>query len=136
MLRCNNHSEHMSVNPNSLANLKPIKPGETRNPGGKPVGARNRLTAKFLNALADDFEEDGAKAIKNCREQNPAAYIKAIAALCPREIELKRPLEEYADAELIAALNALTGFLASQAATGGADQTPEREPASQLPTVQ
>lgn len=117
-------------------NLKPFKPGESGNPGGKPVAARNRLTARFLNALADDFDENGAGAIKECRENNPAAYIKAIAALCPKEIELKRPLEEMADNELIGALSALTSYLASQRSGGGMEDASEPESPSVLPTVQ
>lgn len=105
-----------------------FKPSQSGNPGGKPVGARNRLTGQFLNALADDFEKDGKRAIKQCREDNPAAYIKAIAALCPREIELKRPLEEMADAELITALNALTSFLAGQSNTSRDRPAEEPQP--------
>lgn len=122
-------------NPSTLTAPR-FKPSESGNPGGKPVGARNRLTAQFLHTLADDFNENGKSAITQCRTENPAAYIKAIAALCPREIELKRPLEEMADAELIAALNALTGFLAGQAAAGGTLPPPEREQAQQLPAIQ
>ena len=110
--------------------------GASGNPGGKPVNARNRLTAAFLNRLADDFEKDGKAAIVKCREENPAAYIKAIAALCPKEIELKRPLEEMATEELIAALNALTGYLAQQSDPARAPETPGREQASAVQTVQ
>lgn len=112
-----------------------FKPGQSGNPGGRPA-SRNRLTAHFLNTLADDFEEHGKEAIKNCREQNPTGYVKAIAALCPKEIELKRPLEEMADAELITALNALTSFLAGQADQSGAGKAQEREPAQAVSTVQ
>ena len=36
--------------------LKPVKPGEVRNPTGRPKGSRNKLSDAFLKALADDFE--------------------------------------------------------------------------------
>jgi hypothetical protein len=102
--------------------------GQSGNPGGKPVGARNRLTAAFLNALAADFDEHGKKAIQECRQTKPEAYIKAIAALCPKEIEVKRPLEEMSADELLNAVRALQSFLATGAAAEGTGAT-----SSQLP---
>lgn len=105
------------------------KPGQSPNPGGKPVGARNRLTAAFLNALAADFDAHGAAAIKECRETKPEAYIKAIAALCPKEVEVKRPLEDMNADELLAAVRALEGFLAARPAEEGIGA-----PGSELPT--
>ena len=104
-----------------------FKPGESGHPGGKPVGSRNQLTSAFLKALAKDFDEHGAAAIAECREKNVAAYIKAIAALCPKEIEVKRPLQEMEDAELLAAVRALEGFLAARSAENGTGQTPSGE---------
>lgn len=112
----------------SVEDLKPYKAGETGNPGGKPVGARNRLTKYFLNALADDFEAHGKDAIRECRETKPEAYIKAIAALCPKEIEVKRPLEEMNADELLNAVRALESFLATQPS-----QERTGTPGSQLP---
>lgn len=113
----------------SLANLKPWQPGESPNPGGKPVGARNRLTKAFLNALADDFEKDGRAAIVACRENKPDAYIKAIAALCPKEIEVKSPLQELKDDELLNAVRALESFLATRPPPEGTDPPAVRESA-------
>lgn len=49
-----------AMNPKSLANLKPFKKGESGNPDGKPLGARNRSTtlrpivemiAEFVNPI-------------------------------------------------------------------------------------
>ena len=42
---------------------------------------RNFLQAKFLTALAEDFERDGAAAIKICRIEEPAQYVKIVASL-------------------------------------------------------
>jgi len=112
-----------------LANLTPFKPGQSPNPGGKPVGARNRLTAAFLNALAADFDEHGKKAIQECRETKPEAYIKAIAALCPKEVSVTRPLEDMNADELLTAVRALEGFLATRPPQEGTGT-----PGSELPT--
>lgn len=110
-----------TVSEASLANLKPWKPGQSGNPGGKPAGARNGLTTKFLNQLLKDFEADGAKAIKNCREQQPAKYVQIIASLMPKQIEASQPLEDLEDAELAAAIALLRGQLASRAGKGAGE---------------
>jgi hypothetical protein len=74
------------ANPNgNPQNLVFFKPGQSGNPGGKPVHARNRVTGAFLTALADDFEEHGRAAIVACREQNPARYLTVVASLLPRQ---------------------------------------------------
>ena len=103
------------INPKSLANLKaPIAPGETRNPGGKPVGARNRLQGDFLRAIADDFATHGKRAIVTMREEKPAEYIRAIASLMPKELEITRPLDDVSDDELNAAITAVRAVIAAQ----------------------
>lgn len=95
-----------------------FKPSQSGNPGGKPVGARNRLTRQFLNALADDFEEHGKQAIIAAREKDPMGYVKAIGALMPKQIEQAQPLDELTDAELIAGIALLRNRLADQTGTG------------------
>jgi hypothetical protein len=104
----------------TLQNLTPFVPGQSGNPGGKPVSARNRLTTRFLYDLAADFDEHGKAAIVKCREEKPDVYIKAIAALCPKEIEVTRPLQELDATELLAAVRALEGYLATGPAQTGA----------------
>lgn len=107
---------------NPLGGKPPVetqfKPGQSGNPGGKPVGARNRLTAHFLNALADDFSEHGKAAIVSAREKDPMGYVKAIGALMPKQIEQTQPLEELTDAELTAGIALLRSRLADSAGEG------------------
>ena len=55
---------------------------------GRPRGARNRLQSSFLYALAKDFEEHGADAIKICRIEEPSRYVAIIASLMPKELEI------------------------------------------------
>ena len=93
-----------------LKNLKPFAKGETGNPGGKPVGSRNRIQGEFLKALAEDFAAHRREAIIQCRLTKPDAYIKVVAALMPKELELKRPLDGVSDEEL----EAFVLFLRSQ----------------------
>jgi hypothetical protein len=120
---------------NPLDNLKPWQPGESPNPGGKPKGSRNRLQGAFLNALADDFDAHGKKAIVEAREKDPMGYVKAIAALMPKQVEQSQPLDDLTDAELTAGIALLRARLTGGAGTGEgkADQP---QPAGDVPTVQ
>lgn len=91
-----------------------FKAGETANPGGKPVGARNKLQGDFMRELADDFAANGKDAIIACRTDKPEQYIRIIASLMPKELEVKRPLEELTDDELAAGVAALQRYLDAQ----------------------
>lgn len=94
------------------------KPGQSGNPGGKPKGARNRLTVAFLNALADDFEAHGKQAIIDARLEDPMGYVKAIGALMPKQVEQTQPLDDLTDAELVAGIALLRSRLAGGAGAG------------------
>lgn len=82
-----------------------FKPGVSPNPGGKPSGARNRLTGAFLNDLADHYATEGKGAIKRLCDKDPRAYVRAIIALCPKQFEATGPLDGLTD-------DTLQGFLA------------------------
>lgn len=103
---------------NNVGEATQFKPGQSGNPGGKPVAARNRITTAFLHALAEDFDAHGKKAIENTRRDDPGTYVKVCASLLPKQIEQTHPLEDLTDAELIAAIALLRGQLTDAAATG------------------
>lgn len=101
-------------NPDIWKYAKPenqFKQGTSGNPGGKPAGARNRIQGDFMRALADDFEEHGKDAIIACRTDKPDQYLKIVASLMPKELEVKKPLEDLTDDELIAGVAALQRLL-------------------------
>jgi hypothetical protein len=95
------------------ANLRPyhFKPGQSGNPGGRPVGARNTLTGGFLKALSADFEKHGANTIQRARKKDPVSYMKIIAGMLPKQLEKVQPLEELSDAELSAGIALLKSKL-------------------------
>jgi len=70
--------------------LKPfqIKPGQVLNPVGRPKGSRNKLGEAFVEALQSDFNEHGAAAIVKVREEKPDAYLKVIASILPKDVNL------------------------------------------------
>ena len=109
-----------------------FKPGVSGNPGGKPTASRNRLQGDFVRALADDFEQHGRVAIVRMREDDPAAYVRCVASLMPRELEVSRPLEHIPDDELLAMIEVLRAQIAGQGAGKGADAADGEEPATRL----
>jgi hypothetical protein len=58
--------------------------------GGRRKGSRNKLTERFLDTIADDFAEHGADAIAKVRVDDPAAYLKIVGSLIPRELIMQR----------------------------------------------
>lgn len=65
-----------------------FKPG---NPG-RPKGARSKLGEDFLKALQADFAANGVAAIATVRETKPEVYVKVIASILPKEIDLSADL--------------------------------------------
>jgi hypothetical protein len=102
----------------------PFEPGRSGNPAGGAVGSRHRqqLNSEFLAALLRDFRQGGPKAIERVRRTQPAAYLKVLALLVPREhkVEYSTSLKSWTDAELEAGIDLVKQMLESRAAAGGA----------------
>ena len=80
--------------------LTPWQKGQSGNPAGRTKGARNRLNDDFLLALQADFSTNGPAAIVEVREQRPHEYLKIIASILPKQIEIKENFGELDDAQL------------------------------------
>jgi hypothetical protein len=89
-----------------------------RRRGRRLRGSRNRLSEAVISALLRDFSKHGEKAIAKARQTQPAAYLKILALLVPREhkVEHSNPLKAMSDEELEQALAALRDLLARRAA--------------------
>jgi len=61
---------------------------------GRPKGARNKLGEDFIQSMYEDFTEHGKVAIQTVREDRPQDYIKVIASLLPKDINLSLTASE------------------------------------------
>src|SRR6516225_3863291 len=93
-----------------------------RNPAGRLRGSRNKLSEEVICALLRDFREHGQKAIAKVRRTQPAAYLKVLALLVPREhkVEHSNSLKNWTDEELEAGIDLVKQMLESPAAASGA----------------
>ena len=70
-------------------NIEPHwKPGQSGNPAGRPKGSRHKLSEDYFKALAEDFENHGKDSIAKMREDRPGDYIRVIASLVPKDLNL------------------------------------------------
>jgi hypothetical protein len=97
----------------------PFEPGRSGNPAGAPVGSRHRqqLNGEFIAALLRDFRQGGPKAIERVRRTQPAAYLKILALLVPREhkVEQSNVIKSLTDEQLEAMIEYIETSLAGQA---------------------
>ena len=85
-----------------------IKPGQVLNPKGRPKGSRNQLGEDFISALQADFKQHGTEVIAEVRETKPSDYLKVVASILPKEINVnKTALQELSDDELAGILEAV-----------------------------
>lgn len=56
--------------------------------GGRPKGSRNRLGEQFIADLRDAWAEHGPDVIARVARDDPAALLKVIASLMPRDLNI------------------------------------------------
>ena len=78
----------------------PYQPGQSGNPNGRPVGARSKITEKFLLELQNYFEKEGPGLLERAGQESPAALVAVYAKLLPKETHLS--LSGGVDVELTA----------------------------------
>ena len=72
---------------------------------GRPKGSRNKLGEAFIDNLYQDWQANGAETIARVREERPQDYLKVVASILPKDVNLRRsPYEDMTDAELDAAI--------------------------------
>ena len=84
------------------------QPGVSPNPAGRPKGSRNKLGEAFVNDLYEAWQSQGKDVIARVIAERPHEFIKSVASILPKEIEVKTTtVQELSDDDLTAALIAL-----------------------------
>lgn len=114
--------------PGKQALVAPWQPGQSGNPNGRPKGSRNKLGEAFLDALHQDFSEHGQAAIVQVRIEKPDQYLKVIASILPRDLNVNiNTNDEMTDEQLIERIRSLDAairpFLNLEGTSGAANGT-------------
>ena len=90
---------------------------ETAPRQGSMKGARNKLGADFLYALQREFEQHGEDAIRIVRVEKPVEFLRVIASVLPRELEIVDGgrLKELSDEQLDRIIEFINGRIAERA---------------------
>ena len=73
----------------------------TNNGGGRPKGSRNKISEAFLADLYEDWEGNGVEVIRQVREERPADYLKVVASVLPKDLNVNvNPLDMMTDEQL------------------------------------
>lgn len=106
--------------------LKPAwGPGQSGNPAGRPKGARNKLGEAFIEDLLKSWEASGPEAIERVIKDKPEQYLKVIASLMPKDLNVNiNQMDDLTDEQLIQRIRSLDSairpFLDAQGAGGSA----------------
>lgn len=91
-----------------------FKKGQSGNPGGKPAGTRNKIQVDFLRELSRDFNIHGRSAIEAMRKVDPSGYVRTVAALLPKVIEVNSSMDELSDDLIDDCILAVRSLVAAQ----------------------
>jgi hypothetical protein len=107
-----------------------FKQGVSGNPHGNRHHTRHLLNQEFMQALLLNFRHQGKEAIEKVARNQPAAYLKILALLVPREMKVEHSggLKQMSDEQLEQGIEAIQAMLAQREAGAGAkviDAVPE-----------
>lgn len=91
--------------------------------GGRKKGSRNKLGEEFLQDMLDAWQTQGKEVIARVIEERPQDFMKVVASLLPRDVNLNvNSMEEVTDDELLQRIRDLDAtirpFLDAQGAAG------------------
>jgi hypothetical protein len=94
-----------------------FKQGVSGNPHGNRHRTRHLLNQEFMQALLLNFRHQGKKAIEKVARNQPAAYLKILALLVPREMKVEHSggVKAMTDEQIEQAIEAIQTMLAARA---------------------
>ena len=91
--------------------------GFSGNPGGNRHRTRHLLNQEFMEALLLNFRHEGKRAIEKVAREQPGVYLKILALLVPREMQIEQTnrIKQMTDEEIEQAIEAIQTMLAARA---------------------
>lgn len=68
--------------------VAPFKPGEVRNPVGRPRGSRSKFSEAMVADFLADWHQHGTNVLERVRMTEPATYLRVAAVLVPKEMNV------------------------------------------------
>jgi hypothetical protein len=94
-------AKHGDDTPQKAGLKEPWRAGQSGNPTGRPKGARSKLSESFLDDLYESWERHGAAAIMRVIDEKPDAYLKVVASLLPKNLNLNvNPYNDLTDEQI------------------------------------
>lgn len=92
--------------------------------GGRPKGARSKLGEAFLEDLLLSWENNGPSVITRVIEERPEQYLKVIASLMPKDLNVNmNQMEDLTDDQLIKRIRTLDAAIRPFIDAEGAGRT-------------
>jgi hypothetical protein len=111
------------------------KKGESGCSEGRGKGNRDKLSRAFMRALVVDFDENGVAAITKVRNTDPASYLRVIASVLPKELEVTNVDKDLSDEQLADIIAALRSGISAGIIREAAKAEGEREQAQDIPAL-
>jgi len=94
-----------------------FRQGVSGNPHGNRHRTRHLLNQEFMEALLLNFRHEGKKAIEKVAREQPGVYLKILALLVPREMQIEHTnrIKQMTDEEIEQAIEAIETMLAARA---------------------
>jgi hypothetical protein len=108
------HDENNAVD---MERKMTFQQGVSGNPGGNRHRTRHLLNQEFMQALLLNFRHQGKKAIEKVARNQPAAYLKILALLVPRELKVEQSqgVKAMSDEQIEEAIELIQNMLAARA---------------------
>jgi hypothetical protein len=108
------HIENKSAD---MESAMTFRQGVSGNPHGNRHRTRHLLNQEFMQALLLNFRHQGKKAIEKVARNQPAVYVKILALLVPREMQVEHSggVKAMTDEQIEQAIEAIQIMLAARA---------------------
>ena len=108
---------HVENNAVDMERKMTFEQGVSGNPHGNRHRTRHLLNQEFMQALLLNFRHQGKKAIEKVARDQPAAYLKILALLVPREMKVEHSggVKAMTDEQLEQGIEAIQRMLEARA---------------------